>query len=432
MDGCDGTDSVNFLVYSKVFDPHPCAKLNVFINRYDKIEDSPPNALFHLGIIQLTSDSEALSPDLIDNRFETLQTKTESSSIAFGNDHIETSSKFKLAIKFERSCGTWKFRTGNVKGSYDIEMSQKTCSAVVDRLVKFEETCQRNQSDDNFEIFGECVENSVPTETGVKPVAYCYDSNNGYITDMQAKPLCVCKAGFEPTDLALKGCKLCGQVLTSENVLINDSGICRVAGFEDRVEFNKQPQEMFQRYLRYWPPEVIKDGCFSPATDIWSFGALIWHCFNPGEPQPFDSMTDPEVENYVISGQKLEIESGDTSESVMPPQLSTVMEACFAYTPLHRPSAFDLREHIHNILFPIRLSELALYSTTYSIRHLLEQNKIPEYQDLFKVKGVNRIDQLDWTDSALKEIGIQDGRHRRKLITEASKLLHGDTIVTSL
>ena len=62
-----------------------------------------------------------------------------------------------------------------------------------------------------------------------------------------------------------------------------------------------------------------------------------------------------QVENYVISGQKLEIESGDTSESVMPPQLSTVMEACFAYTPLHRPSAFDLREHIHNILFPIRL-----------------------------------------------------------------------------
>ena len=52
---------------------------------------------------------------------------------------------------------------------------------------------------------------------------------------------------------------------------------------------------MVQRYLRYWPPEVIKDGCFSPATDIWSFGALIWHCFNPGEPQPFDSLTDPEV-----------------------------------------------------------------------------------------------------------------------------------------
>ena len=44
-----------------------------------------------------------------------------------------------------------------------------------------------------------------------------------------------------------KNCEFCVlliQVLKSENILINGNGVCRVAGFEDRVEFNKQPHEV--------------------------------------------------------------------------------------------------------------------------------------------------------------------------------------------
>ena len=71
--------------------------------------------------------------------------KKESETIAFGAAHIDSTTKFKLAIKIENACGVWTVHTGNVKNSFDIELSHKKCPELIARLSYFEETCQKSQ-----------------------------------------------------------------------------------------------------------------------------------------------------------------------------------------------------------------------------------------------------------------------------------------------
>ena len=106
----------------------------------------PQSTLFNLGIIPILDNStQTILPKIITDSFQTLQTRTASEVVAFGAEHISANSSFQLAIKFIDSCGTWTFRTGNVKDTLDIEMSDKTCPGVLYGLATFPETCEKNQ-----------------------------------------------------------------------------------------------------------------------------------------------------------------------------------------------------------------------------------------------------------------------------------------------
>ena len=50
--------------------------------------------------------------------------------------------------------------------------------------------------------------------------------------------------------------------------------------------------------VRWMPPESISQHKFSSASDVWSFGILLWEMFNPGI-IPYKRLDDEQVIKFV-------------------------------------------------------------------------------------------------------------------------------------
>jgi serine/threonine protein kinase len=88
-------------------------------------------------------------------------------------------------------------------------------------------------------------------------------------------------------------------------------------------------------------PESLNLGLFTPASDIWSFGVLIYEITTFGA-FPFQGMTNNQVLEYVKSGNHLDI------PPAVKPQLEGLMKACWNLQHKKRPSAHEVLEYISN------------------------------------------------------------------------------------
>ena len=61
--------------------------------------------------------------------------------------------------------------------------------------------------------------------------------------------------------------------------------------------------------IRWMAPESIMYGKFTIATDVWSFGVVMWEVFTYGQ-QPYVGMTNEEVIKFVTKQGTLEPPSG--------------------------------------------------------------------------------------------------------------------------
>lgn len=61
--------------------------------------------------------------------------------------------------------------------------------------------------------------------------------------------------------------------------------------------------------VRWMSPESLTDGLFTPASDIWSFGVLLYEMITFGS-FPFQGMSNNQVLNLVKSGNTLSIPQG--------------------------------------------------------------------------------------------------------------------------
>jgi len=97
--------------------------------------------------------------------------------------------------------------------------------------------------------------------------------------------------------------------------------------------------------LRWMAPESLLDNCieYSYATDVWSFGVLIWEMFTLGI--PYGVLLDPtNAFGFVHSGGIL------SSPPYCPAQLWSIVTECFEKNPLKRPSFRDIVMKIQKIL----------------------------------------------------------------------------------
>ncbi len=93
------------------------------------------------------------------------------------------------------------------------------------------------------------------------------------------------------------------QDLAARNVLVSESEICKVADFGLLRELPKDDSFYHMQTnvpcpVRWMPPESINDRKFSTASDVWSFGVLIWEMFNPTK-TPYTGFSNIEVATKV-------------------------------------------------------------------------------------------------------------------------------------
>ena len=83
---------------------------------------------------------------------------------------------------------------------------------------------------------------------------------------------------------------------------------------------------------------------FSPATDVWSFGVVMWEMFNPKE-IPYKGMTNPEVVANVCTGTRLDI------PEEYPDDVRSLMKVCWKNEPSERPSFLLIALVLTNVVF---------------------------------------------------------------------------------
>ena len=118
------------------------------------------------------------------------------------------------------------------------------------------------------------------------------------------------------------------MVSRDEICKVGDFGLLRKIPKDNKVYIAKSE---FPFPLRWMAPESFKKREFSPASDVWSFGIVMWEMYNPTK-LPYDSMNDMECAVNVSQGTRL------TIPEPYPETVVKIMKACWQIDPTKRPS----------------------------------------------------------------------------------------------
>ena len=126
------------------------------------------------------------------------------------------------------------------------------------------------------------------------------------------------------------------QDLAARNVLVGENEVCKVADFGLLRELPKE-DSIYQSTanaplpVRWMAPESIRERTFSVASDVWSYGILMWEMFNPGK-VPYHTLSNVECVMEVASGTRLPLPAS------APSIVARMMKSCWYKDPEKRPN----------------------------------------------------------------------------------------------
>jgi len=111
--------------------------------------------------------------------------------------------------------------------------------------------------------------------------------------------------------------------------------------------------------IRWMAPESIMYGKFTMATDVWSFGIVMWEVFTHGQ-QPYFGLTNEEVIVSITKQATLEPPTGCPSQvsaislvntlmCILLLQVAKVMTQCWSQRPGSRPNFSKLHTAIQQL-----------------------------------------------------------------------------------
>ena len=118
--------------------------------------------------------------------------------------------------------------------------------------------------------------------------------------------------------------------------MVGDNEQCKVADFgllrePDDYKGVYTSSTIIMCPLRWMAPESIEHKQFSTASDVWSYGILLWEMFNPKE-IPYPDLTDMQFAVKVARGYTQPI------PSQCPSTVAKIMKSCWHSIPSKRPS----------------------------------------------------------------------------------------------
>ena len=126
------------------------------------------------------------------------------------------------------------------------------------------------------------------------------------------------------------------QDLAARNIMVGDNEQCKVADFGLLRELDDYKEVYTSSNtsmcpLRWMAPESVEYRQFSTASDIWSYGILLWEMFNPTE-IPYSEFSNVQFPAKVVQGHTLPI------PCQCPQTVAKIMKSCWHLIPSERPS----------------------------------------------------------------------------------------------
>ncbi|CAO2588951.1 Ephrin type-A receptor 10 [Lemmus lemmus] len=228
--------------------------------------------------------------------------------------------------------------------------------------------------------------------------------------------------------------------LAARRVLVSSGLICKISGFgrgpRDRAEavYTTMVHLQSGRSPALWAaPETLQFGHFSSASDVWSFGIVMWEVMAFGE-RPYWDMSGQDVIKAVEDGFRL------PPPRNCPSPLHRLMLDCWQKDPGERPRF----SQIHNILSkmgqepepskcaanaclrpPTPLADRAFstFPSFGSVSAWLEALDLCRYKDNFSAAGYGSLEAVaEMTAQDLGSLGISSAEHREALLSGINAL----------
>ncbi|KAM9689140.1 ephrin type-A receptor 10 [Trichechus inunguis] len=224
--------------------------------------------------------------------------------------------------------------------------------------------------------------------------------------------------------------------LAARRVLLSSNLVCKISGFgrgpRDRAE--AVYTTMSGRSPALWAaPETLQFGHFSSASDVWSFGVVMWEVMAFGE-RPYWDMSGQDVIKAVEDGFRL------PPPRNCPSTLHRLMLDCWQKDPGERPRFTQ----IHNILSkmvqdpeppkcatttcprpPTPLADRAFstFPSFGSVGAWLEALDLCRYKDSFAAAGYGSLEAVAaMTAQDLVSLGVTSAEHQEALLSGISTL----------
>ena len=131
--------------------------------------------------------------------------------------------------------------------------------------------------------------------------------------------------------------------------MVSQEEICKVGDFGLLREIPKDVDIYVAKTkvafpIRWMAPESLTKKEFSPASDVWSFGVVMWEMYNPKR-KPYKGIDNIAIAANVNQGMRLPI------PEPYPPTVVSIMKACWQHSPSKRPSFLLIASLLTSVCF---------------------------------------------------------------------------------
>lgn len=134
---------------------------------------------------------------------------------------------------------------------------------------------------------------------------------------------------------------------------MSEKELCKVADLGQAIELPKEGDKCqiitntTKIPIRWCAPEYLKEMKCSVASDVWSFGVLMWEMANPGR-LPYDNFGNREAAQKIKAGYTL------TIPSTYPKDVQNIMKLCWSRDPEKRPNFLYIFLRLNRVNFKFK------------------------------------------------------------------------------
>nr|XP_043068213.1 insulin-like receptor [Drosophila bipectinata] len=184
---------------------------------------------------------------------------------------------------------------------------------------------------------------------------------------------------FVHRDLAARNCMVADDL----TVKIGDFGMTRDVYETDY--YRKGTKGLLP--VRWMAPESLRDGVYSSASDVFSFGVVLWEMATLAA-QPYQGLSNEQVLRFVIDGGVMERPEN------CPDLLHRLMERCWRHRYSARPSFMDIIGYLENHCTESDFKTVSFYHSPAGQAHREKEQKERSQMDALAAVPIDQ-DQQD-------------------------------------
>lgn len=220
--------------------------------------------------------------------------------------------------------------------------------------------------------------------------------------------------------------------LAARNILVTRSLQCKVSDFGLSRILENDAEGTYETKggkipIRWTAPEAIAHRIFTSASDVWSFGIVMWEVLSFGD-KPYGNMTNQEVMKSLEDGYRL------PPPVDCPSILYELMKNCWSHDRMRRPHFQEIRAQLqHFSSSPHLLRCVADFDPRVTLRlpscsgsdgipyrsipEWLESIRMKRYISNFRTAGLDTMESiLDLTAEDLKQMGVSLPGHQKRIL----------------